>query len=84
MHDTDRLAGVGDDQRRYLRGVEDFQRLAGQHVAIDRLRIFRHHLVDGGRHQTGAHIHMAAQIAVGDDAGNMSTRIDDADAAKTF
>ena len=33
MHDADRLVGIGHDQRRDLRGIEDFECLAGENVA---------------------------------------------------
>src|SRR5216683_1153133 len=46
VHDTDRLVGIGHDQGGDLRGVENFQRLAGEQVAGDRLRVFGHDVVD--------------------------------------
>src|SRR5258708_4224140 len=82
MHDADRPVGVGHDQGGDLRRVENFQRFAGEQVARNGLRILRHYVVDQRRHQIGAHV--AAQIAVGDDADDCSAPIDEADAPKTF
>src|SRR5882724_12981391 len=82
VHDADRLVGLGHDQGGDLRRVEYFQSFAGEQIPRNRLRVFRHDIVDKGGHQIGAHV--AAQIAVGDDADDGAARIGDADATKAL
>ena len=55
--------------------------LASRSLA-DRLRVFGHDVVDQRGHQIRPHV--AAQIAVGDDADDLPARINDADAAEAF
>src|SRR5437588_251470 len=48
MHDADRAAGVDHHERRDVRGVEQFERLAHQLVGTHGLRLRRHDLFDLG------------------------------------
>ena len=46
VHDADRLAGLGDHQRRDLRCIDDLQGLAGELIRAHRLRPAGHHRLD--------------------------------------
>ncbi len=82
MHDADRPVFFHDDERGDLRGVEQLQRLAGQLIGPHGFRRYRHHLVDRCLQQIVTHV--AAQIAVGDDAGKFPVGIDDRHAAEAL
>ena len=63
--------------------IDGVEHLGGEHVAAQwSSGIFRHDVIDPGRHQVGPHV--TAQIAVGDDAGDIAVTVDDADAAETL
>ncbi len=75
MHEADRAAVLDHDQRRDLRGFLDFERGRQQVVGRDRARLAGHDRRDGQRAEIGPQI--AAQVAVGDDAGERAVRVHD-------
>ena len=70
------------NERVIFERVEDLQRLACQLVGPDGFRRRRHDVLDRRLQQIDAHV--AAQIAVGDDAGKLAVALDDGDAAETL
>eukprot|EP01136_Pigoraptor_vietnamica_P039950 Opistho-1_new@11301 len=78
-HDADRLAVLDDEQRGDGFLVHYMQRFRRQRSWADGARLRGHHVGGAAMQQIAAHV--APQIAVGDDTGQIAPCIDDADAA---
>src|SRR5207302_11127567 len=81
-HDSDRMPRVNDEQCSDLSGIEQFDCLTDKLVGPDGFRIAGHDVIDGGVEQIWAHV--AAEIAVRDDADKISLAACDADAAEAL
>ncbi|MBN9278772.1 MAG: SIS domain-containing protein, partial [Hyphomicrobium sp.] len=80
VDEADRPAGFDDEQRRDPRFVEDVERGRGKRARFDRLRVGGHDLAGRRRQQTWPHV--AAKVAVGDDADELAVAIDNAETAE--
>ena len=76
------LSASVHDQRGNRFFVEDGHRRAGERVGRHRFRRTRHDFASGKRQQVAADV--AAQVAVGDDAGQCSVGAGDGDAAEAL
>src|SRR4051812_36011965 len=82
MDDPDRLATLNHDGGGDLCGVEQLEHLAGDLLGPRGFRSAGHDVLDPGVKQVWPHV--PAQVAVGNDADQLLTGIDDADATKTL
>src|SRR5215467_14241882 len=80
VHDAHRPAAIHHDQLRLLHRIEQLERLADELVGPHGLRFRRHHLLDFEVEQVGAHV--PAQVAIGDNAHEVTATVGDADAAE--
>src|SRR5690606_9864536 len=83
VHEADGLAlGIDGDEVVDLVGLEQSEGIDAERVGGDGLGVASHEVRDGAREEIGAGQRAAAEVAVGEDAGEFAgARVDEGDAA---
>ena len=82
VHDANGNAGLDNEHRGDLGAVQHFEQLADELIGPHGFGTTRHHVLDAGFKQIGAHV--TPQVAVGDNAEQVALVVGDADAAEAL
>src|SRR5260370_15383497 len=82
MDEADRTLAFDHQQNGSLQGIEDLQCFTAKLIGAHRIRAPTHDVFNEGFEKVRTHV--AAQVAVSDDADQIAGPIDDADAAPTL